>query len=341
MTSAHAGVFPILSILLLAILPITAQDGIEVHAADPSITPAAVQRVDTLAEALLRRLQPTFPAARRRPIRIELHRDAASLAPDLARNLHPDTPGFALLGRDEIHILLDDVSRTPPGDLRTVVAHELVHALLDQQAGDKADLVPRWFHEGLAQVLSGDTYLGANEEQLVYRASIGGLPRFRKLREHFPDDPYRRRLAYAQSYSFVGYLLRRTDLETLIGALPQLRDDDSGYIGAFVRHAGSKHSQILEDWGDYLVHHSGARWRLLFDNCFAYLMIGGFVLLALAVIRRFERDRRVQLKLEREAALAEEQARVDHLLPEPAEPADGFDHAADGADPEHREDRAP
>ena len=106
MTSAHAGVFPILSILLLAILPIPAQDGIEVHAADPSITPAAVQRVDTLAEALLGRLQPTFPAARRRPIRIELHRDAASLAPDLARNLHPDTPGFALLGRDEIQFAL-------------------------------------------------------------------------------------------------------------------------------------------------------------------------------------------------------------------------------------------
>jgi hypothetical protein len=280
---------------------------IEVRAGDARVAESRIATVERLTRSAVTELRQTFPGTPYRGITVVVHADEDSLPEDARRGLHPGTPGMALLGRDEIHIVLDQLGQRGPADVRTVVIHEVVHVLLDQYAGPAAHWVPRWLHEGLAQVLSGDTYLGSREEDLLYPAITDRLLRLTELREDFPDDEDLRRQAYAQAFSFVGYLERRVGLKVVVAAVKRCSDDD-WYRGAFARETGYPLTDELQDWEDYLRHGSGADWRFLFNNCFAYLMIGGFVLLALAGIRRWTKDAHHRAKLEREEQLLEEES---------------------------------
>jgi hypothetical protein len=73
-----------------------------------------------------------------------------------------------------------------------------------------------------------------------------------------------------------------------------------GYVGGFALRAGTPLGWFEDEWLRWVRDESGARWRFFFQNCFSYSMIGGLVLLALALGRRLERDERARRKLERE-----------------------------------------
>src|SRR5690606_22278453 len=128
-----------------------------------------------------------------------------------------------------------------------------------------AEFVPRWFHEGLAQVLSGDTYLDAKEVSLVTLAAHGRLLRFTDLRENFPGG-LDRRVAYAQSFSFVGYLVRELGLPTLVEAT-RFCNERFWYSAGFARVTGDALHHWEARWRRYVLHESGATWRFLFENC--------------------------------------------------------------------------
>ncbi|MGA0868129.1 MAG: hypothetical protein ACO3UM_04290 [Planctomycetota bacterium] len=257
---------------------------------------AAIER---LVPRALQRVRAPFVGAPSRPFDVVVHASLDGLPDGLRGELHPGTPGFALLGRDQIHLVLDEVQLRPPHDLTTVLAHELVHVLIDQYAGEFAPTVPRWVHEGLAQHLSGGTYLGTREEDLLYPAAVGRLPRFRELVRRFPDDEGARRVAYAQSVSFVAFLARKVGIEVVVEAIHRSTELD-GYVGGFALRAGTPLGWFEDEWILWVRDESGARWRFFFQNCFSYSMIGGLVLLALALGRRLERDERARRKLERE-----------------------------------------
>ena len=172
---------------------------------------------EAAVERGLEKLQPLFPGAPSRSFRVVVHETAASLAEEIRASVHPGAPGVALLGRQEIHLILGDIVAGGSTNLQTVVEHELVHILLHQFAGPGAELLPRWFHEGMAQDLSGATYLGAREEDLVVRARFDTLPPLGSLQGDFPqDDAFRLRQAYAQSFSFVAYLRRELGHQMLL-----------------------------------------------------------------------------------------------------------------------------
>lgn len=286
--------------MILGILP-QGDPRFTVVAGDPAVPAVRVATVEGLLPRAIEKAAPSFPGTPLRPFRVVLHRSVGSLPAGLREQLHPKTPGLALLGRDEIHIVLDEVELRPPNDLATVVTHEVVHVLLDQYAGAFGPRVPRWLHEGLAQHLSGDTYLGSREEDLVFPAVTGRLLRFQDLEDDFPDDADQRKQAYAQSFSFVAYLSRTVGLEEVVSSVHYI-DDRFGYAGAFARRTQTPLSAHEDAWIAWLRDESGARWRFLFQNCFSYLMIAGFVLLALAGIRRLRRDEVARQKLEREDA---------------------------------------
>ena len=134
--------------------------GIGVESGSLAATEQAVERG-------LENLQPLFPGTPSRGFRVVVHETATSLPEEIRAWVHPGAPGVALLGRQEIHLILGDIVAGGSTSLQTVVEHELVHILLHQFAGPGAELLPRWFHEGMAQHLSGATYLGAREEDLV------------------------------------------------------------------------------------------------------------------------------------------------------------------------------
>ncbi|MBL9079276.1 MAG: hypothetical protein JNL08_17375 [Planctomycetes bacterium] len=266
---------------------------------DPS--PAAVAEVaQVVAEELpaLRRLFRDLPLQR---FFVHVHGSREALPDVLAASLQPDSPGFALLGRHQIHLVWEEMRRTG-ASLRGVVVHELVHELLDQFVAPHGARMPRWFHEGLAQVLAGDTYLGAREEDLVLRATLGRLPAFGELRETFPSRVEDLRLAYAQSYSYVAWLQAQYGLDTLL-TIARATDELTSFERALVGRTQRSTLQLEDAWRDHLQHGSGAVWRVVLNQCFSLALVAALPILVLALIRRLAADRRAAERLERAEAV--------------------------------------
>lgn len=264
------------------------------RAVDGELSVHRRELVGRLVDEGLERLEPRFPRAGHAPFEIVIHDGPASVPRHIRAAQHPQTPGFALLGQGEIHLIMSRMGLAPPNDLRSVIDHELVHVLLHEQAGAHGQFVPRWFHEGLAQELAGGAWNGFKEEDLVFRVSTATLLPFYELRDRFPLD--RMDLAYGQSWSFVAFLRREFGLESLLGILDHL-DDETDFRAAFYRELRRSRHELEDAWHSYLVWDSGAGARSLYRNCFSFLIILAIPLLALAVARRLRRERSIRAKL--------------------------------------------
>lgn len=301
--------------VLVAANPCRAQD-VRVRGADQRPSAANLKAVTELARAAIARLAPEFPGTPRRPITIVVHTDSTSVGTDQLAGLQAGVPGFARLQKDEIHVVLAHIGSDPPNDLRTTVDHELVHILLDQFAGPHGILIPRWFHEGLAQVLAGGTYLGVQEEDLAYRVQTRSYHPFHTLRESFPHaNRNALALAYGQSFSFVSFLRRKVGMEPLLAAARECGPDLT-FRAAVARRLRRGLTEFESEWRDYILYESGAGYRTILRNCFMILVVAAVVpLLALAVARRRNREEALKQRMRRDeaeqAAAEAEQAAAD------------------------------
>lgn len=257
--------------------------------------PAHVRRVQEVADEEFARLLPTFPGLQPRPCFVHLHRTRDEMPEPLRAILHEDSPGFTLLGRRQIHVVWGEMRRTG-ASLRGVVAHELVHDLLDQFVAPHGDRMPRWFHEGLAQFLAGDTYLGAREQDLVWRVTAGSLLSFGELRHEFPHATEAIRIAYAQSHSYVSWLIREYGLADLL-AIAKATDELTSFERALVGRLGPSTLQLEDAWRAHLIYGSGASWRVLLEQSFSFLLIAALPVLVLALRRRLAADARARARL--------------------------------------------
>lgn len=304
---------------------------VDVVAGTGEVGEGDLQRVREAVASGLPRLQREFQKPLQRRFHVFVHADREHLPEAMVASLHEDAAGFALLGMHQIHIVRDEI----PGSgstLAGVVAHELVHELLDQYAGEFGRLIPRWFHEGLAQVLAGDTYLHVREEELVFRLLNRTLLSFEQLRHKFPTTQPSLRIAYAQSYSYVAWLHERYGLPALLRVVAAV-DRDISFEGALVGMTQRNTLDLAEAWRDRVLH-SGAPWRVMFNSCFDLVLVAILPLLVLALRRRLhsesraarrlaeseERDRRAEeLRRAQLAAEAQAMAAAGFALP----PADG------------------
>jgi hypothetical protein len=296
-----------------------------------TVAPAAVAEVRTAVAGALAELRADFPGLPRQPFTVSVHADEGALPPAVAEHHHPGSPGLALLEPQQIHVLWREMRREP-GGVRAVVKHEVVHILLHQLGGPFAGQIPRWFHEGLAQTLAGDSYLGAREQDIIWRASTDRLLHFSELVDGFPERPADLQLAYAQSHSYVAFLVHRHGLRRLLDAVRML-DRDTTFLRALVRVTDETTMALQDAWIDYLLHGSGATWRVLLDMCFPLSMVLALPILAMAMIRRQRADRSVQQRWQQREQLEAD----DGPLPEPDLPGADEDDpdqldAADDAD---------
>ena len=282
----------IMTLTLVAALP--AQPQVQVIGAD-GLSASKLDAVRRLTNDALDHLAPSLPTVSP-PFTVVVHPDLASLPAPVRTSLHAGAAGVALLGRREIHLILERAGIEPPNDLRTVVRHEVVHILLHDLAGA---YVPRWFHEGLAQLLTGATYLGVSEEDIAFHASTDNLLRFSRLRTGFPRRESALRTAYAQSFSFVSFLERQVGLTVLLQCAAQCRADTT-FADAFLKTTGTPLVVMEEEWVHYVKTGSGAAWRVLLTSCFGLLIVASLPLLAMAGVRRWNRDLQSRHKLERE-----------------------------------------
>lgn len=260
----------------------------KVVAGSGAIAPEVVDTVREMVRSELARLREIFSGMPSQAFFVHVHADRDSMPEALAALLHPDSPGFAMLGQHQIHIVWGEIRRTG-ASARGVVVHELVHELLDQFVTPNGMLMPRWFHEGLAQTIAGDTYLAAREEDLVGRAVTDRLEPIGSLRKEFPTGETGLRLAYGQSYSFVAWLVREYGMESLL-AVARATDDLTSFERALVGRTGRTFPQLEKGWHDHLMHGSGAPWRVLFDQCFSLLLIAALPVLVLALMRRLKSE---------------------------------------------------
>ncbi|MGC6486224.1 MAG: peptidase MA family metallohydrolase [Planctomycetota bacterium] len=234
------------------------------------------------------------------PFFVHVHGRRDAMPAALAAGVHEQAPGFAQLGAHQVHLVMDVLWRSG-ASLRGVVRHELVHELLDQYCGKNGRYLPRWFHEGLAQLLAGDTYLGASEDDLVWRVTGGSLRSVDRLAARFPATTVQLRTAYAQSYSYVAWLAREHGLPALL-RVARYTDARTSFSRALVAQTGRSTLALEDAWRAYLVHGSGATLRSLFSNWFSVLLILALPLLVLALMRRLQSEERAARRLAQRAA---------------------------------------
>lgn len=116
----------------------------------------------------------------------------------------------------------------PPTDaghdygLRTVpheISHLVVHAATDNPFGG----VPQWLDEGLATYAEGDLSPQL-QAALDSAAKAGTLLSLKSLNGNFPTDAQDSLLGYAESYSFVRYLLDRYGRDSMSALLAVFRE---------------------------------------------------------------------------------------------------------------------
>lgn len=267
-----------------------------------------VSRIDVLVQEQLTVLRSTIPLDEVHRFFVFVHASRSALPEAIAANLHEDSPAFALLGRHQVHLVWGEMFRLGSSP-RAVVTHELVHELLDQLVRPKGGSLPRWFHEGLAQFLAGDTYLGAREEDLVWRAASGRLPAFAELAEKFPTARDEVQVAYAQSFSYVSWLVREFGLQRVIRVARNV-DDLTSFERALVGVTQRSTLQLQDAWFDYLLHTSGAPWRVFLEQWWGLLAVALLPVLVMALRRRLAAGERASARLEEMELQAEREAEI-------------------------------
>jgi hypothetical protein len=172
------------------------------------------------ASRLLPRLQEDLGVVPRGPYRIFLIPAGTVEDPEL-RRLDAAAPawaaGYLLPARRVGAIRLAQVRRYPHDDSASVLVHEATHMLLHDAAGGN---LPRWFGEGVS------TWEGRRwglRDLWVYSSSLltGRLPPLAELDGYFGQSRSRTRVAYAASFDFVSWTVRRHGRDSLRRILRQ------------------------------------------------------------------------------------------------------------------------
>ncbi|MBD3292192.1 MAG: hypothetical protein GF393_04660 [Armatimonadia bacterium] len=194
-----------------------------------------------------------------------------------------------------------------PQRLPELIAHELAHIMLDLKMGEKAGVLPRWLHEGIAKYAAED-FSQADRQVIADAALSEELLTIDELDAAFRGDREQVSLAYAQSYVLVAYLSEIKPAEGIAPLLEQLakgRDVRLALGLAFERPVPEMEREWLERLRTGYVHHIAPP---LGEALIGGLFVIAFII-AWVVVRR--RSARIRERMRRE----EEQRRQAIGLP--------------------------
>jgi len=266
-----------LALSLPAVLPLAAATAspppvrVESEAADAALA----AEIGRLAEAFLDALPPAEWPADASPIRLVIAADAAQFS-RLAGGRNPEWAAGLILERGRT-ILLDKRYLRDLGQSGTLLRHELAHVLLDRRVPSAA--LPRWFHEGYAQLRAGEWSPDALW-RLGRAAWTGSAIPLATLERDFPAGGARAELAYAESLAAVQALARDAGhwarlFENLEAGLP--------FADALEKSHGETAVGFCARFDEDLMP-SFRRWTLLFGS--APLFFGLALLFVVAAWRR-------------------------------------------------------
>ena len=186
-----------------------------------------------------------------------------------------------------------------PVRIGKLVAHEILHILLQRKLDETGARSPRWLHEGLAKYATGD--LPMEERQLLGQAAADGeLLGINELETAFGGSPQQVSLAYAQSYTLVDYLASLEAKAGLSGFLEEL-----GNVGeverALIRTYQMPISELEQQWLREIARiYLPQRSPHILDN---WIWIAIVVLFVAAVITRLARARVIRQRMQEEERL--------------------------------------
>lgn len=214
------------------------------------------------------------------------------LAPDRARfdSLAPGAPdwssGVAFPEGDRI-VLPTFAPRTGTAPLATVLRHELAHIAIRRYLGAR---VPRWFHEGYAQVAAGSWHSG-DAWALRFAIVMGQVPSLSSLNLSFERERLGAEHAYLLAYTAVEYLYRLGGPQGFARLLERWREVGS-LDSAMRRTYGITFWQFERLWRRQVRDRYG--WLLVASQTAVYWAVLTILLLALGYIKK----KRTRQKLE-------------------------------------------
>ncbi len=256
--------------------------------------PADQQQAEIATQAgtqAIARLKATLDMELSQRIHIDLCHTNKEFDERTAEKNDPWVQGRAFPGQNRVV-----VKAIGPVRIGKLVAHEILHILLQRKLDETGAHAPRWLHEGLAKYATGD--LPMEERELLGQAAADGkLLHINELEAAFSGPPQQVSLAYAQSYTLVDYL---TSLEGNAGLSDFL--EELGNVGdvkrALIRTYQMPISRLEEQWLRQIARvYLPQRGPYALDN---WVWIAIVVLFVAAVITRLARARVIRRRMQEE-----------------------------------------
>ncbi len=154
--------------------------------------------------------------------------------------------GIAIPGRNTV-ILKTPLFFGQGVPLEVLAAHELSHILIHEIIGD--NYLPRWFEEGLCQVLSGESRHGSLGRLGRAAASnrLMGLPRADDVMNFSSGDAD---LAYSEARSAAARFISQFGWETVVQLLDRVGKGEE-FDDAFLAAAGVEYEFWQVEWIEY------------------------------------------------------------------------------------------
>lgn len=180
-------------------------------------------------------------------------------------------------------------------DLGEIFRHELGHVALFDAVGGAA--VPRWFNEGFAVHVSGESSLA--RLQTLWTATLAGdLIPLARLDRSFPADSVDASLAYAESADVVRYLLRQQDRERFPAFVDRIREGQP-FEAALSDAYGVGMDNLEYEWREAVAKRYSF-WPVFFSG--SVVWIGALGLFVVGYRRRRKRAEQTLARWSREEA---------------------------------------
>jgi hypothetical protein len=245
----------------------------------------------------------------------------STLAPENAP-YPPYASGVAYGNLGLILITLESPQPNQRHDIVETFKHELSHLALHDAVKGRA--IPRWFNEGFAVFVSGESALGRLQTLWTATVSKNLIP-LKKLEQDFPADAQAASIAYAEAADIVRYLVRRQEryrFDALVKHLAQGEDFERSLRLAYDIDPTTLETEWREDAAKRYTY-----WPIITSTVVLWAGIVG--LFFVAYYRKKRRDRDVLERWRNEEAREDAREAARRLL---------FEHALEQASsqPEQR-----
>ncbi len=190
------------------------------YAGDDSLATDAANGIRRGLDAL----QAQFDLALQRRTRLVLYADGERMRADLGRGTRPWVGGVAA-ARFNLIVLYASEFEWGRSTLPSTIAHELTHIAIEHAVGEPPRNIPTWLHEGVATVVESSVAERFSYDDIVDGAfAADRLISLRGLTGSFPVRSGGALLAYAQSNSFVRFIIDRWGGSSITQILDAYRD---------------------------------------------------------------------------------------------------------------------